>query len=734
MKYLGKEMSRVEGIAKVTGRAKYAAEYELPNLAYGFLALSTIAKGTIKNIDTSEAEKSPGVLKIYTHLNVPKIMPAPPKVKGGDNEDTEFRALQDDKIVFNAQPIALVVAESFEQARAASRQVKVSYAKADAVTDVRKVLDQAYDPTPKESPKERGDVQGALDQAAVKVSAEYYIPMEHHNPMEPHGAVAFWSEGKLNIFDKTQNVYQLRDRLAKFMRIAVDDVNVVSLFGGGAFGSSLAVNYYPPLVAMAARDLKRPVELVFTRPQMFTGHGHRPETWQKVELGADKRGKLTAISHHVVHSTATYQDYADNFVRVARLLYECPNVDAPYQISKTDLPAPCPMRAPGAVSNMFALECAIDELAYKLNIDPLELRLINYAETDPDSGKPFSSKELRECYRVGAEKFGWEKRKMVPRSMRDGDLLVGWGMATGIWPALQQPASAKITLRDDGSAYVASATTDIGPGTYSVMTMIAAEFLGLPMERVTFELGKSSMPKAPSQGGSWTVASVGTAVHGAAGEIRKKLLELARKLPNSPFKEATESDIDVADGELRLKADNSKRVAFTEILKQTNTPEISSTFDSDPSKQREKFAAYAHGAQYVEVKVDPDFGTVRVTRVIEATACGRIMNPKTSHSQEIGGVVWGIGMALMEETQIDRRLGRMMNRNLAEYHVPVHADVHEVETIFVEEEDKVVNPLGVKGMGELGLVGIPAAIANAVFHATGKRVRNLPITPDKLIG
>ncbi len=734
MKYLGKEMSRVEGIAKVTGRAKYAAEFELPNVAYGFLALSTIAKGTIETLDLGQAEKAPGVLKIFTHLNVPQIMPAPPKVKEGENEDTEFRALQDAQILFSAQPIALIVAESFEQARAASRLVKATYAEEKFVTDVRKVLDKAYDPAPKESPKERGDVQAALKKAPVTLSAEYFIPMEHHNPMEPHGAVAFWKDNKLTIFDKTQNVYQLRDRLAKFLRVPAEDVNVVSLFGGGAFGSSLAVNYYPPLVAMAARELKRPVELVYTRPQMFTGHGHRPETWQKVELGADKDGRLSAMSHHVIHETSTYQDYADNFVRVARLMYKCPNVETLYQIAKTDLPTPVPMRAPGAVSNMFALECALDELAYKLGIDPLELRLVNYAETDPDSGKPYSSKELRECYRVGAERFGWEKRKMEPRSMRDGRLLVGWGMATGLWPALQQPATAKITLRDDGTAHVASATTDIGPGTYSVMTMIAAEYLGLPIERVKFELGKSSMPKAPAQGGSWTVSSVGTAVHGAAGDIRKKLLELARKLPDSPFKTATEPETEVADGELRLKADAGKREAFSDILKKTNTPELSSTFDSDPSQQRDKFATYAHGAQYVEVKVDPDLGAVRVTRVIEATACGKIMNPKTSHSQEIGGVVWGIGMALMEETQIDHRYGRMMNRNLAEYHVPVHADVHEIETLFVEEEDKIVNPLGVKGMGELGLVGIPAAIANAVFHATGKRIRQLPITPDKLIG
>jgi xanthine dehydrogenase YagR molybdenum-binding subunit len=469
---------------------------------------------------------------------------------------------------------------------------------------------------------------------------------------------------------------------------------------------------------------------------MFTGHGYRPYTIQKIALGAERSGKLTSMIHEAVHNTSSFEEFNDNTTGFTRQVYACPNLYAPMKITTTDLNTPTWMRAPGAVSGMFALECAMDELAYALKIDPLELRLINYAEVDPESGRPFSSKALRECYRLGAEKFGWKERKMEPRSMRDGRLLVGWGTATGIWGAFQMPAAARITFKADGTAHVASATSDIGPGTYTMVTMIAAEYLGLPIERVKFELGDTKFPRAPSQGGSWTTASVGSAVHGAALAITAKLLALAlaNREADSPLKAAaSSSDVEMLDGLLRLKSDPSRSVSISELMRRNNLTEVTETFESRPSKEREKYATMAHGAQFVEVKIDPDLGIVRVTRAIEVTACGKIINPKASHSQEIGGVVWGIGMALQEATEIDHRYGRIMNPNLQHYHVPVNADVHEVETMFVEEDDKVVNPLGVKGMGELGMVGIPAAIANAVFHATGKRVRELPITPDKLL-
>ena len=736
-RYIGKEMSRVDGVAKVTGRAKYAAEFRAPTLAYGFIVPGSVAKGTIKSIDTQEAERAPGVVRVFTHLNTPKLGPkanteyAPPR--NSREQDKSFRALQSERIYFNAQPVALVVAETYEQARYAARLVKVAYDAEKHTTDTEAVRDRAKAPTQGRPPQARGNPDEAMKSAAVRVEAEYRIAMEHHNPMEPHAAVAAWEGDRLTIFDKTQEVYGVRRHLASTFGVPEANVSVVSPYVGGAFGSSLRPNYYPALTAMAARELKRPVKVVYTRTQMFTGHGHRPYTIQKIALGAEASGKLTAMIHTAVHNTSSFEEFNDNTTGFTRQVYACPNLFAPTLIVPTDLPTPTWMRAPGAVSGMFALECAMDELAYALKIDPLELRLINYAEKDPESGKPWSSKALRECYRLGAEKFGWKGRKMEPRSMRDGRLLVGWGTATGVWGAFQSPASAKITYRADGTAHVTSATSDIGPGTYTVMTMIAAEYLGNRPEQVKFELGDTSFPRAPAQGGSQTTSSVGSAVHGAALAVTAKLLTLANQDATSPLKGAAAADVEMLDGRLRLKSDSSKSVGIPDVMRRNNLAEVTETFESRPSPERQKYATMAHGAQFVEVKVDPDLGTVRVTRAIEATASGKIINPKASHSQEIGGVVWGIGMALQEATEIDHRYGRIMNPNLQHYHVPVNADVHEVETLFVEEDDTVVNPLGVKGMGELGTVGIPAAIANAVFHATGRRVRELPITPDKLL-
>ena len=729
-------MSRVDGVAKVTGKAKYAAEFKVPNVAYGFLVMSTIAKGTIKSIDTAEASGAPGVIRIFTHDNYPKLAAA--AFCGVDSAtSTErimnpFPALQSNKIVFNMQPIALVLAETFEQARYAARLVKATYTEEKSVTRVEDVLDKAFDP-PRKAPKARGNPVEAMKSAPVKIEAVYTIPMEHHNPMEPHGAIAYWENNKLTIFDKTQGVNVVRQHLAAAFNMPAENISVVSPFVGGAFGSSLRPNYYPALVAAAAREIKRPVKLSYTRTQMFTGHGYRPYTWQKVALGAERNGKLTAMIHEAVKNASTFKDWTDGTTEFTRPLYACANADTPNRIVKTDLATPESMRAPGAVSGVFALECAMDELSYALKMDPVELRLVNFTDVDPDSGKPYSSKALRECYRMGAEKFGWSKRNPEPRSMRDGRLLVGWGMATGVWGAFQQPAAASITYKSDGTAHVASATSDIGPGTYTVITMIAAEYLGLPAEKVKFELGDTKFPKAPVQGGSFTTASVGTAVYESAQNIKRKLMDLANKDAASPFQTAKIDDIEMLDGKLQFNNDSSRAVNISELMRRNNLTELVDVHESKPSPEREKYATGAHGAQFVEVKIDPDLGTVRVTRVIEVSACGKIMNPKTSHSQELGGIVWGISMALQEATEVDHRYGRIMNPNLQHYHVPVNADVLDIETIFIEEDDKIVNPLGVKGMGELGLVGIPAAIANAVFHATGRRIRELPITPDKLL-
>lgn len=731
MKYIGKEMQRVDGVAKVTGRAKYATEFNVPNMAYGFIVTSTIAKGTITSIDTKAAEASPGVIKVLTHLN--SIKPAPPKGQAGNRN--VFRALVSDKITFNAQPVAVVLAETHEQARHAAQLVEATYKEeGKPKTDLVANLASAYDPEAKRSPKARGNPDVAMAAAAVKIEGTYTIPIEHHNPMELHGGIGFWTGDKLTIFNKSQNVYGDRAQIAEYFGVPKDNVSVVSLFVGGAFGSALQPHYYSFLLGVASKAIGRPVKLSYTRRQMFTGHGYRPFYWQKVALGATADGKLQAIRHEVTINSSSTEEYTETYVRPPRTMYACDNVDTAYKIVQVDMATPTAMRAPGMVSQMTALEIAMDELAYALKIDPLQLRLINYAEKDPDSGKPFSSKALRECYQLAADKFGWSKRNPEPRSMKDGRMLVGYGMATGTWGAMQQGASVKVTLKADGTAVVGSATSDIGPGTYTVMALIAAEYLGIPPEKITIELGDTRLPQAPAQGGSWTTASIGTAIYGAAGVAATKLLDLTAKDADSPLANANSSEqVEFADGQLRLRDKPTAAVSVIELMKKNAVPEIVAEYTSQPAAARKDYATAAHGAQFVEVKVDPDTGMVKVTRVIEATACGKIMNPLTSHSQEMGGVVWGIGMALTEATEVDHRYGRIMNPTLGDYHVPSNADVHHIETMFVEEDDKIVNPLGVKGMGELGMVGIPAAIANAIFHATGKRVRDLPITPDKLI-
>ncbi|KTF31975.1 xanthine dehydrogenase family protein molybdopterin-binding subunit, partial [Xanthomonas translucens] len=471
MNYIGKEMRRVDGYAKVTGQARYAAEFQIPYLLHGYILTSTIAKGRIVRIDTRAAETAPGVIKVLTHLNSVKPVSDAVKKKG---QDLSFRALLDDRIHFSAQPIAVVVASTFEQARHASRLILVDYAAETAHTDFDALLGQAHDPTPDDSPQPRGNPAAAFAAAKVKVEAAYTMPIEHHNPMEPHGGIGYWIGDTLTVINKSQNVHQDREQLAGYFGIPLQQVNVVSLFVGGAFGSCLRPNYYTFLLGTVSKAVGRPVKIVYTRRQMFSGHGYRPYYRVELGLGADAAGKLQAIRYRHVLNTSRIEAFNENDFRNARSLYACANVEDRFEVVETDLPTPQAMRAPGTISQMFGIECAMDELAYALQMDPLQLRLANYAETDPETGKPFSSKALRECYRLGAQTFGWHKRTPEPRSMRDGRLLVGWGMATGTWAAMQMPALARVLLKADDSATVGSATADIGPGTYTVMTLIAA--------------------------------------------------------------------------------------------------------------------------------------------------------------------------------------------------------------------------------------------------------------------
>src|SRR6266699_2506813 len=642
--YLGKPASRIDGRAKVTGLAKYAAEYNVPGLAHGVVVSSAIAKGRIKRIHTGDALSVDGVLDVFTHEHRPKLASAHEKYTDEvAPSGSPCRPLYDDKILFSGQPVALVVAEEFEIARFAASLVRVEYERKPHVTDFDAQRERgAISKRDPANSVARGNPTPAFEQAAVRVEAEYRMPVEHHNPMEPFAATAVWEgDDRITVFDKTQGPQNCRNYVAGVFGMPRDKVRVLSPYVGGGFGSGLRPQYELPLAVLAARALKRSVRVTLTRQQMFT-------------------------------------------------------------------------------------------LGYAANIDPLELRLINYSDKDQIEDRRYSSKELRECYRQGAEKFGWSHRNPQPRSMRDGNELVGWGMATGIWEAMQMPASAKAVLTANGSVEIASATADIGTGTYTWTTQLAAEMLGVPIENVTAKLGDSTLPDAPVEGGSFTTASVGSAIHAACRAVQRELLGLAQKMAGSPLAGAKLDDVVFAEGKIRYKQDESREVSVADAMRAGKAERIEKAASAAPNGDS-KYSHYTHSAVFAEVKIDEQLGVIRVTRMVNAVAAGRILNPKTAASQILGAVVGGIGMALHEETVTDQRFGRFMTRNLADYHVPVNADVHAIDVIFVEEKDEEINPLGVKGVGEIGIVGTAAAIANAVYHATGKRVRDLPITLDKLM-
>jgi xanthine dehydrogenase YagR molybdenum-binding subunit len=732
--YLGKPTSRIDGHAKVTGVAKYAAEYNVPGLAHGCVVSSAIAKGRIKRIHTADALSVDGVLDVFTHEHRPKL--ASSREKYTDEvapSGSPFRPLYDDKILFSGQPVALVVAEEFEIARFAASLIRVEYERKPHVTDFdaqrKRGAISKRDP---EHSTTRGKPAPAFEQAAVRIKAEYRMPVEHHNPMEPFAATAVWEgNDRITVFDKTQGPQNCRNYVAGVFGMPRDKVRVLSPYVGGGFGSGLRPQYELPLAVLAAHALKRSVRVTLTRQQMFT-LGYRAANVHELALAANGDGRLASFRHEAVSTTSQFEDFQRDFVNWSSLLYRCANAELGQRLVKLDQNTPCDMRAPGGAEGMYPIECAMDELAYAANIDPLELRLVNYSDKNQIEDRRYSSKELRECYRQGAEKFGWSNRNPQPRSMRDGNELIGWGMATGIWEAMQMPASAKAVLTANGSVEIASATADIGPGTYTWMTQLAAEMLGVPIENVTAKLGDSALPDAPVEGGSFTVSSVGSAIHAACRAVQKELLGLAQKMARSPLAGAKLDDVVFAEGKIRHKHEESREVSVADAMRAGKADRIEKEASAEPN-ERSKYSHSTHSAVFAEVKVDEQLGVIRVTRVVSAVAAGRILNPKLASSQILGAVVGGIGMALHEETVTDHRFGRFMSHNLADYHVPVNADVHAIDVIFVEEKDDEINPLGVKGVGEIGIVGTAAAVANAVYHATGKRVRDLPITLDKLM-
>ena len=733
--YLGKPTSRVDGRAKVTGIAKYAAEYNVADVAHGVVVSSAIAKGRIKRIDVGDALAVAGVLDVFTHKHRPALASSYDKYKDEvAPAGSPFRPLYDDQILFSGQPVALVVAEEFEIARFAASLIRIEYEQETHVTDFEAQREHAKVSKQDGAPPSR--------RAAI---------LKRRSSRRPYGSkpniacrsstTIRWrhSQQRRSGRAKTRSPSSTRRRERRTAatmsptcwRCRATKVRVLSPFVGGAFGSGLRPQYQLPLAALAARALKRSVRVNLTRQQMFT-LGYRSANIQTLALGAGNDGRLASFRHDVVAMTSQFEEFQRDYVTWSSRLYRCANSELSQKLVKLDQNTPCDMRGPGGTEGAYGIECAMDELAYAAKIDPLELRLINYSDKDQIENLPFSSKQLRECYRQGAEKFGWSKRNMQPGSMRDGNELVGWGMATGIWEAMQLKASAMAIITANGNVEIASATADIGPGTYTMMTQLAAEMLGVPLDNVTAKLGNSALPDAPVEGGSFTTSSVGSAIQAACRAVQEELLGLAQKMAGSPLMGAKLDDVVFADGRIRRKDNDGRDVSVADAIRAGNADRIEKEASAEP-KIGSKYAHFTHSAVFAEVKIDEQLGIIRVTRVVNAVAAGRILNPTTARSQVLGAVVGGIGMALHEETLTDHRFGRFMTHNLADYHVPVNADIRSIDVIFVEEKDDEINSLGVKGVGEIGIVGTAAAIANAVYHATGKRVRDLPITLDKLL-
>jgi xanthine dehydrogenase YagR molybdenum-binding subunit len=705
MPAIGDGLDRVDGRAKVTGGARFAFENNLPGAAYAVLVNSTIPAGTIQSIDAAAAKNTIGVLAVLSHLNAPKLNDVGGRGAGSNAAESGHMPFSNPTVHYLGQAVAVVVADSFEHAMHAAQLVRVSYAPSPARIAMEEFRNEGKAREGVAPPRfSKGDADGAFASAPIKIDQTYRTPYEHHNPMEPHALVAVWDGDRVTVHDSAQNIFATRQTLAKAFSIPKENVRVTSPFVGGAFGSKGSAWPHVFITVMAAREVRRPVKLMLTRRQLYVSNGHRPVTEQRVALGATQDGKLTALIHDGIGQTNGICEYIEGFTNPSRSMYAVPNVRVEHRAVELNVSSPTFMRAPGENPGMYALESAMDELAYAVNVDPVQLRVLNHADVDPTSGKPWSSKSIKECYAQAAERFGWSRRNPQPGSMRDGRLLVGLGMASSTYPTHRMPASARAVMHRDGRVEVFSGTHEMGMGTATIMTQIAAETLGVPVERVRFEYGDTRLPQAPISAGSMTAASVGSAVFAATSALKKKLRDMA----------------------------TSEDESYTAILQRQYLESAEASAEAKP-EQNEPHTARGFGALFAEVSVDPDLGLVRVRRVVGAWACGRVLNAKTARSQYLGGVIQGIGMALLEETHLDRRLGAFTNVNFAENLVPVNADIRNIDVILVPEEDPHVNPIGVKGLGEIGIVGVAAAVANAVYHATGKRVRDLPITVEKLL-
>ena len=728
------EDERVDGADKVTGKAKYTAEHNLPNMAYAVFVTSTIAKGTIKNVDTSKALAMPGVLDIIYYANCPAVPGYSTNAAERPKNVTEWRgykALNDNKVRFFGQPIALVVADSFENANAAIRFVKAEYEVEKFETNFDKAR---LEPANLKAPinYKRG-TEKKFKEAVAFVEAEYNIPIEVHNAMELFATIAYWEgEDKITLYDKTQGPKSTQSTIAKTFGLSDKNVRVIAENVGGGFGSGL--RSWPHVVAacIASKKLNRPIKLVLTRPQMFSMVGYRPQSWQKIGLGADAAGNFIGISHEAISNTSRYEDFREGIVEASKFLYACENVDTKYSILPLDLSTPIWMRGPGEATGCFALESAIDELSYKLKMDPIQLRIKNFTAINPENKLPFSDINIKDCYAYGMEKIGWKNRAMVPGTLKENGLLIGYGMSVGVFGAGKGSASVRIVLSNDGKLLLECAVSDMGPGTMTSMSIIAADALQMPIQKIKFKLGDSDLPPGPSQGGSGTTSTVGSAVDLACKTLQQKIKELAIQYAPA-FSPTTADALEVKNEMVVLKTDANTKIDISALLKLANQEKIDLTITSNGKTAAQlKFTSNSFSAHFVKLSVNPKDGSIKILNVVTTGDAGKIISPKTARSQMIGGVVGGIGMALTEKLEIDHATGQIINASFGAYHVPLHSQIPATDVWFVNKPDPNINDIGAKGIGEIALIGFAAAVSNAVYNATGKRVRDLPITPEKL--
>ena len=734
MSAIGRAVDRIDGYAKVTGGARYAADALVAQPLHAVVVQSTIARGRIRAIDESAARAVAGVVDVLTFRNAPRVRLAEFSWETPFAES--LTPLGGEEIFYDGQHVAVVLAETFEAAREGAALLGIDYHSTAAVTQFADATDFETPPEffGRDAQPRRGTPEAAFETSPVALDVLYRTPAESHNPLEPSATIARWEGDALIVHDATQWVDGERSALAYAFEIDQTQVRVLSPFVGGGFGCKGWTWAHSLLAAMAARASGRSVKLVLAREQMFTSCGHRSETEQRVRIGASPDGNLRAILHDVIMTSSQVGTSLEPAGLVSTFLFACPNVAVTHQLVRLDVPTPTSMRAPGEATGTFAIGCAIDELAVKLQLDPLELLRRNHAATHGETGKPYSSKHLLECYALGAERFGWDRRTAAPRSMREGREYVGWGVATATYPALRSPAQARVTVDAEGRIEVASATHDLGTGTYTILAQIAADELGVDPRSIRVRIGDSDLPLAPVAGGSQSAASVGPAVQDGAIKLREEAMRIALAVGGSPLHGLRRDQLEAFPGGVRAKNDPSRAISYAQLVRLAGTSALEMTGSASPGEAENAYALQSFGAHFCEVRYDEEIGRVRVTRALGVFDTGRVLNAKTARSQMIGGIVWGIGMALMEETVRDPRTGGVVNDNLADYHIPVNADIAEIDVAFVEHPDLIFTPLGARGMGEIGITGVAAAIANAVYHASGVRVRDLPIVPEKLLG